>query len=135
MSGSFSNYLRNKILDHFYGCGTRNYTPPANIYLAFSTTAINADGTGITEPSGGGYARLSTSEASWNVAANNAVSNSAVITSAEATADQGTLTHFAQFDAASGGNMLAYGTLAVSKQVRSGDTLKFNAGDLVTTHN
>ncbi len=38
--------------------------------------------------------------------------------------------HFALFDTASGGNMLAHGSLSVSKLISSGDTVKFAAGDL-----
>mgnify|MGYP001570248238 CR=1 FL=1 len=133
MAGSFANYIENKILDHLFGCGVRNYTPPVNIFIALSTAAINEDGTGLAEPVGNGYARVSTSGASWSVAALGAVSNSAEIVSPEATGAWGMITHFALMDAATAGNVIAYGTLVVSKQVTSGDTLKFIAGDLDVT--
>ena len=49
---------------------------------------------------------------------------------AMATGDWGTMTHFALFDAATGGNMLAFGSLGESKTIGGGDIAKFAAGNL-----
>ena len=54
MAGNLSNYLENKILDHFLG--TTSYTMPADVYVALYTAAPN-DAGGGTEATGGSYAR------------------------------------------------------------------------------
>ena len=128
--GAFSNYLENKILDHIFGKAA--YTQPT-IYIALSTADPLEDGSGLTEPAGGGYARKQTSGADWNAASGGSISNAAEIAFAEATASWGTITHFAIMDAATGGNMLIYGALSASKTIGSGDTARFKAGDLTTS--
>jgi len=125
--GSFSDYLENELLDHLFGKGS--YTPPT-IYIALSTSDPLDDGSGISEPSGGAYARVQTAAADWNTAASGATENANDITFPTATASWGTVTHFAAFDALTGGNMLFHGTLTASKTIDSGDTAKFTAGDL-----
>jgi len=129
--GSFSDYLENKILDHIFM--KTAFSQPTNIYVALSTADPGEDGSGISEPSGNGYARVQTSGDDWNAAANGHIDNANDITFPEATGDWGTITHFALFDAATDGNMLAYGSLSQSKTIGSGDTAKFKAGDLDVT--
>ena len=126
--GNISNYLANALLNHIFGKGT--YTPPANIYVELSTTAPTDAGTNVTPPSGGGYARKQTAPSDWNMAAGRIIDNANAIEFAEASASWGTLSHFALFDAASGGNFLGWGALTTSKAVDSGDTARFAAGDL-----
>lgn len=128
--GSFADYWENEILDHLFGKGS--YTPPT-IYVGLSTADPTDDASGLAEPSGGSYARVATAGADWNVASGGAIANANDITFPEATDSWGTMTHFALFDAASAGNMLAHGTLSVSKSISSGDTAKFAAGDLDVT--
>lgn len=128
--GSFADYWENEILDHLFGKGS--YTPPT-IYVGLSTADPTDDASGLAEPSGGSYARVATAGADWNVASGGAIANANDITFPEATDSWGTITHFALFDAASAGNMLAHGTLSVSKSISSGDTAKFAAGDLDVT--
>lgn len=128
--GSFADYWENEILDHLFGKGS--YTPPT-IYVGLSTADPMDDASGLAEPSGNAYARVATAGADWNVASGGAIANANDITFPEATDSWGTITHFALFDAASAGNMLAHGTLSVSKSISSGDTAKFAAGDLDVT--
>jgi hypothetical protein len=125
--GSFSDYWENEILDHLFGKG--NYTPPT-IYVGLSTAEPGDDGSGLSEPSGDGYARVQTSGSDWNAASGGQLDNANDITFPEATGSWGTVTHFALFDAASGGSMLAHGSLSGSKAIGSGDTARFAAGDL-----
>lgn len=47
-----------KMLAGFYASSGSTVTFPSTIYLGLSTTAPNADGTGITEPEGNGYQRM-----------------------------------------------------------------------------
>jgi hypothetical protein len=128
--GSFANFWENEILDHLFGKGS--YTPPT-IYVGLSTADPGDDAAGLAEPSGNGYARVSTGAVDWNAASGGAIDNANDITFPQATGDWGTLTHFALFDAATAGNMLAHGSLGVSKIISSGDTAKFAAGDLDVT--
>jgi hypothetical protein len=128
--GSFSNHWENKILDHIFG--KSNYTP-STIYVGLSTADPLDDASGLAEPSGNGYARVQTSASDWSAASAGGIDNVNDIEFQEATGDWGTITHFALFDAATAGNMLAYGSLSQSKAVESGDTAKFAAGDLVVS--
>jgi hypothetical protein len=125
--GSFSNYLENKLLDHLFG--KASYTSPT-IYVGLSTADPLDDGSGLAEPSGNGYARVQTAAADWNAAVNGLIDNANDITFPQATGSWGTITHFALFDAATGGNMLAHGALSQSKAINNGDTAKFAAGAL-----
>lgn len=125
--GSFSDYWENEILDHIFGKGS--YTPPT-IYVGLSTADPTDSGAGLAEPSGNGYARVQTSALDWNAAANGSLNNAGNITFAQATGNWGTITHFALFDAATAGNMLAHGALSQSKLVSESDTARFEAGDL-----
>ena len=128
--GSFSDFWENEILDHIFGKGS--YTPPT-IYVGLSTADPLDDASGLAEPSGNGYARVSTAGADWNTAAAGAPDNANDITFPQATGSWGTVTHFALYDAATAGNMLAHGSLDTSKAVNNGDTVKFAAGDLDVT--
>jgi hypothetical protein len=125
--GGFSNYWENKILDHIFGKGS--YTPPT-IYVGLSTADPTDNGSGLAEPSGNAYARVQTSASNWNTASNGSLDNGSDITFAQATGSWGTITHFALFDAATAGNMLAHGTLTQSKTIGDSDTARFQAGDL-----
>lgn len=131
--GSFGNYLENEILDHIFGCTARNYTSPTNIFVALSTADPTDAGSGLAEPSGGAYARVSTDGDDWSVASGGALANATAITFPEATASWGTITHFALYDALTSGNMLGHGALTTSKAVSSGDTIQFAIGDLDVT--
>ena len=115
--GSLSDYLELELLDHVFQVGA--YTPPT-IYIALSTADPGESGGTIAEPVGNGYARIA--HASWNAAATRAIDNDGVITFAQASGAWGTITHYAIFDALTGGNMLAYGSLATSKSVVNGNT-------------
>ena len=128
--GSFSDHWENEILDHIFGKGS--YTPPT-IYVGLSTTDPLDNGSGLSEPSGNGYARVATSGASWTASSGGSLSNAGDISFPQATGSWGTITHFVLFDAASAGNMLAHGALSQSKTITSGDTAKFAAGDLDVT--
>ena len=125
--GGFSDYWENKILDHIFGKGS--YTPPT-IYVGLSTADPTDSGSGLAEPSGNGYARVQTSASDWDDASNGTIENSSDITFTQATGNWGTITHFTLFDAATAGNMLAYGALSQSKSISESDTARFETGDL-----
>lgn len=130
---SFSNYLELKILDHI--TSKAPYTAPT-VYVALSTTTPAEDGTNITEPSAGAYARVATTGASWTAAAAGATSNASAITFPTATADWlagANFTYVALFDAATAGNFLGYGVVNTPKPVLNGDTASFAIGNISLT--
>jgi hypothetical protein len=133
MSGSFSNYLEAKILDHI--TGKTSYTKPT-AYLALFTAITDGEAGTVTEPTIGqyGYARVQTAGTDWNAAASGAVSNAKALSFPQCTGTQwGTIVGFGVYDAASGGNLLAYGTLGTQKSIGVGDTASFAAGQLTIT--
>lgn len=117
---SASNFLENKLLDN--ALGVANYSTPTP-YLALFTSDPGEDGTG-TEVSGGSYVREAIT---FNPATNGTSSNNGVVQFDTATANWGTVSHVAVFDASTGGNMLFYGAVTVSKTITTGDT--FQVGD------
>jgi len=135
--GSFGDYAENKILDHI--TGKTSFTKPT-AFIGLSTADPADDGSGLAEPTipTGGYARIETEGADWDAAAAGAVANAAALafpisTDAWSTGET-PLTHFAIFDAASGGNMLAHGALDTPRTVdAAGITLSFAIGELDIT--
>ena len=121
---SFSDFWEGEILDHVFNIGA--YTAPS-VYVGYSTADPLDDGSGLAEPAGGGYARVLHS--SW-ARSGNVVDNTGTITFPTTTASQGTITHFALFDAISGGNLLGSGALDTSRALTSAGLLpRFNDGD------
>jgi hypothetical protein len=113
--------------------GSVAYTPPVTWHVGVSTTQINPDGTGATEPSGGGYARVAVSNntASWeNIPADVGRRNLTVIEFPPATASWGTVTFVPIYDAPTGGVLRYYVQLTNSKVVGVDDVLRFEAGQL-----
>jgi hypothetical protein len=129
---SASDYLEGKILDHVFGLAS--YTAPANLYVALFTAAPN-DAGGGTEVSGNAYARVqvTNSSATWT-RTTSTISNSIDITfPAPTPSDWGTLTHFAVFDASSGGNQIGWSSLTAPTSTSAETAVKFTAGALTIT--
>lgn len=126
--GSISDYLELELLDHVFQAAAA-YTPPT-VYIALCTADPGEAGTGttISEPAGNGYVRKA--HATWNAAASREITNNGVITFAQASGAWGTITHYAIVDASTAGNMLAYGSLATSKSVVTGNTPSIATTDL-----
>lgn len=123
MADAKSNYLENKVLDHFLG--TASTSSPADVYVALFTSSPTDAGSG-TEVTGGSYARQTATFAS---AASGTTDNDAdvVFTGMPAA----TVTHFGIYDASTAGNLLWWGAFAASKTTTSGDTLTIPAAGLV----
>ena len=125
-----TNYSRRKIIMSVIGredFGLYNYNPTqgVNFYLALSTTAPNANGGNVSEPASNvGYSRVGigiTAFTNQNIFPNDpiydqandqySITNQADIQFPEATGSWGTITHFAIYDAKTGGHLIAYGAL------------------------
>jgi len=122
MAGNLTDYLENKLLDHFLG--TTAYTMPSPVYVALFTVAPG-DAGGGTEVTGGSYSRQT---AAFSAASSGATSNSANIDFTGMPA--ATTVAIALFDASTSGNMLVHGTLTTNKTTDAGDTLRIATGDL-----
>ena len=122
MAGNLTNYLENKLIDHFLG--TTSYTMPADVYVALFTDAPS-DAAGGTEVTGGSYARK---VATFTAASSGATSNDSNIDFTSMPA--ATTVAIGIFDALTSGNMLLYGTLTTNKTTDAGDTLRIATGDL-----
>lgn len=113
----------NHHLDLVYGGGT-----PATLYLAvmYTPPEYRATGSDLDEPVGSGYARASVTNdvASWADAADGMKSNAVHILFPTATGDWGTLRHWALCSAATGGEIVSWGTVP-ARLVLNGSTLRF----------
>jgi len=126
--GAFSNYLEEKIVEHFL----RNnaITPPATVYVGLFESDPG-EATSGTETSYSGYARQSSAWTALDV--NGQTKNSASITfpaNGNASASV-TITHLCLFDAATAGNRLFYAQLSAPKTLSPGDVLSFAANAIV----
>lgn len=138
---SFFNRTAQAMLNSLFGktsnFGTLSSVPTLHVALSSSTPA--EDGSNVTEPSAGSYARVQTAAGDWNAATladPSLIDNLNAVTFPTATATwlAGVdLTHFVVYDAATNGNAIMFGTLTVAKPVTSGDTISFAAGDLNVT--
>lgn len=125
---SFSDTFENTVMNWAFTTGA--VTRPTAWYIALFTVAPGETGGG-TEVTGGSYARM----AAGLTVSGSVASNAAAVEWAAATASWGTVVAAAVFDALSGGNMLAYGTLTASKTINSGDIFRIPASQLSMTLN
>lgn len=132
---SLSNYSENELLDHLLGKGTRDFTSPTTLAVALFSAQTGTESTTdeptFTEVTGNGYARTAVT---FNAASLGSADNSADVTFPTASGGNfGTITHIGVYDATTGGNLLFYGALSVSKTVQDGDTFEIKAGNLTVT--
>lgn len=110
----------------------------ATVYFGLSTTAPNPDGTNVTEPSGGSYARvnhpLTTSYMGVPSGGSpTSCANTFAVTFPTATGGWGTVSHWVAYTASTGGTFVYYGQLDSSELITTGLQPQFAVGDLVFT--
>lgn len=140
---AMSDFLENKIIDQLFRGQTAPTTTTLHVGLL---TSAPSDSGGGTEVSGGSYARVAvtSSLANWagtqaagSVVASSgtggATSNNVAISFPTPTATWGTVTHFGIYDAATGGNLLFWGSLTINKTINQADTVTFPAASLSIT--
>lgn len=120
-----SNYLENKLLDHFLG--TAEFTMPNPVYCSLHSADPAEDASGA-EISGNGYARQ---QMDFDAASAGSAANSADTDFTASGGSWPTITHWAIWDAPSGGNMLVYGAFAASRDIADTETFRIDAGDIV----
>lgn len=128
----------NQIANHVFGGTT--YTPVTTWYVGLSTTAIQTDGSGYTEPSSvnvSGYARKSYTNASGFTIADGEAKNTNEIRFDEMTHSLTTnpeITHWFLCEESSGTpTILLHGALDNSRILQSGTTIYFKANELKVT--
>jgi len=124
MTGSKSDYLENKLLDHVLT--NTAYTSPTTVYVGLYTVAPT-DAGGGTEVTGNNYARESVSFAS---AVAGETSNDAEVEFGTPSATWGEVVAFGVFDADTAGNLLYWGDLTNAKTINTGDTVKFLVSEI-----
>lgn len=141
---AMSDYLENKLVDHVFR--GQAYTIPV-IYVGLLTAAPSDSGGG-TEVSGNNYARVKAAASAaqaltdWKSTQNNDVAstgttgnttNTNSVTFPTPSATWGVVTHIGVYDALTGGNLLLYGSLTISKTINQSDTVTFPAAALSFT--
>jgi hypothetical protein len=126
-------YSANRVLDKNFG-GTA-YSEPATYYFGLSTTTIQIDGTGKTEPTGGAYARvaLTNNKTNWGTSSNASLTNSTAVTFPESTASWGTITYVGMWDASTAGNIWWFDALSPARAVASTTTVLFAIGAITVS--
>lgn len=132
---SASDALEIEIGKHLLRTGS--WTKPTAIWVALFTTMPVDAGTGGTEVSGTGYARIQhgPSDATWTVPTTSGVfANIGIIQFGSPTADWGTIVGFGLYTAVTSGTLLVYGTLTDNTVVNNGDPAPaFADGSLTVT--
>ena len=127
---SFTDYTENLVLNWLLT--TNSATRPTAWYVGLFTAAPSDTGGG-TEVSGSGYARTATGTITVSGTATTATNAAAIEFAAASGGNWGTITHAAVFDASTGGNMLAWASLATSRTINDGDVLRIPASSLSIT--
>jgi len=130
--GSMTQYTEQKVLNHILK--TASYTPPTTVYVGLSNTLPTQAGGNWTETVYTNYARQA---CAFGAASARAIANSGLITFPACGATGDTVDYFGIWDnaAVGSGNLLAFGTLASSKVIVSGNTPSFAAGQIAASFN
>lgn len=133
---SWSDTLENGILDHVLG--GPDYTRVDTVYIGLSTAVVSDNTNGLAEPSGNNYSRISVINSSNNfgAAAAGVKQNATVFTFPEASGSWGTVVHFQIWNHPTGvtaAQLIAVGSLAISKAITAGDTPRFPVNSLSIT--
>lgn len=105
----------------------------AKTYYLGVLTATPTDSSDGTEVTGGAYARQAITFAVPVSGDPSSMTNAAAIEFPTATAGWGTVVAWGVYDAATGGNLVWYGTLSTAKELSANDTIIVHAGDLKLT--
>lgn len=126
-------YAANQINDEAFG--STGFSYPTTYYLGVSTTSIQKDGTGVTEPIDGAYARVAilNNKTNFGTSSLGELSNLVEYAFDESTVNWGTVIDWFFADASTGGNVWWYGTLTNSRNVESATVLVLPIGEFTNT--
>jgi hypothetical protein len=113
----------NTILDEYFGKVTP--TIPTTYYMGISTTTIQNDGTGASEPVDVAYQRVAipNTKVSFTIASNGSLKNAVEFEFPESQVSWGIITHFALYDQQTGGSIKVFGQLTNSRTVETSTIL------------
>lgn len=134
--GRLADTFANNILDLAFSKATNGF--PATMYIGLSSTTPTNTGTNVTEPSGGGYARVAVTNnaTNWPAASARSKANGTAITFPAATADWVAgvnLTHWVIYDASTAGTFVAWGAITTPAPVLNGTQPSFAVGAITIT--
>lgn len=122
---AITTYQANRLNNYLFGA--TSFTPNGTYYIGLSTTSINAAGTGVTEPTGGGYKRVAVTNNKTNFtdSTGGIVQNKVQFEFPESTTAWGTITHVFISDSLTAGNVLYYDALTTPRTVQTATILLF----------
>ena len=114
-----------------YLFGRIPFTPPPTYYVGLSSTQVNEDGSGVTEPSSGGYARVAIPNTTVGFTfSGGQITNGTQIAFPTATASWGQQVEIEFFDQSSGGTVKMRGSLSPVQTIDTNQRIYFDPGDL-----
>jgi len=133
----FSGYSENEIAEWLFK-NTDMPVSPSNVYVSLHTADEGENPDGTNEVSAADYDRASTAPADWTIGGTDGptvAENANNISFGDPTNNWGTITHFALWDASTGGNPLIKTVQLGSSKTVDADTdeLFFSAGDLTAS--
>ena len=124
-----TTYYLNLIMGNMFHTQT---TPgiPSQYYIGLSASepTIAGENTGEPSVSGTGYSRVLLS--SLSVPNNGVIKNTAVISFDESITNWGVMKYYTVYDAKTGGNLLFYGPLTLSRSVEPNTVVTIRSGEL-----
>ncbi len=125
MASFWSDYLKNKVLDHMRGIAT--WTPGTHSYFSLMTAAPTPLGGGTEAPTITRF-MITNSSLDWNAASAGITTNKAMWNfTTGAVADIGLIVGIAEYDAATSGHLLTYGDLTTPKTLLTGMSFSVEA--------
>lgn len=139
--GALTDYLESALLNHIFRGSA--YSAPATLYIGLvqGFSSGNLESGILDEPSVGGYQRqsYSASSSSWIAPYDSGSAkftyNTSAIEFPVATADIGNISGVFISDDSTSGNILFYGQLSSSRNIREGDQFIFSSGSLKVSFN
>lgn len=134
--GALTNYLESGLINHVFRGSS--YSAPSTLYIGLvrSFTSSDLENGTLDEPSSGSYARQSytSNGTNWIAPYTSGTAltthNTSAIEFPVATANIGDISGVFIADNAASGNVLFYGQLSSSRNIRSGDQFVFSSGAL-----
>lgn len=136
---AMTDYLEAEIVKHIFRTGS--FTKPSEIAIALCVsnpgdTATTLSGVEVADSNSYARVLLNPADGNWtSPGTSGTTDNVSAITFPEASGSWGTISHIAicDSDAHNGGNVLFFGALSESKAIGTGDTFRFDIGDLNIT--
>lgn len=124
-----TTYFLNQVMGNIFHT-QENPAIPAQYYIGLSTSEPSIDGTCTGEPStnGTGYSRVLLSDLSTPT--DGIIKNTAPIAFDESLTDWGVMLYYTVYDAQTGGNLLFYGDLSMSRSVEPNTIITIKTGEL-----